>query len=62
MARATLWELPSKTKAREFYEKGKLKQNEGRFFPDRYQHGRYELVEVVIDRYVIGVPLLITSS
>lgn len=29
--------FPTKTKAREFYEKAKLEQQEGRFFPERYQ-------------------------
>ncbi len=29
--------FPNKTKAREFYEKAKLEQKEGRFFPERYQ-------------------------
>lgn len=28
--------FPTKTKAREFYEKAKLEQKEGRFFPERY--------------------------
>jgi len=36
--------FPNKTKAREFYEKAKLEQKEGRFFPERYQHGGYDLV------------------
>src|SRR5262249_59051064 len=36
--------FPTKTQAREFYEKSKLEQHEGRFFPERYQHGGYELV------------------
>lgn len=47
--------FPSKTKAREFYEKAKLEQKEGRFFPERYQHGGYELVEAVIDRYLLTI-------
>src|SRR4051812_36378481 len=34
----------TKTKAREFYEKAKLEQKEGRFFPERYHHGGYDLV------------------
>jgi len=34
----------TKTKAREFYEKAKMEQKEGRFFPERYQHGGYDLV------------------
>src|SRR5215470_17961514 len=42
----------NKTKAREFYEKAKLEQKEGRFFPERYQHGGYELVEELITRYL----------
>lgn len=46
----------SKTKAREFYEKAKLEQKEGRFFPERYQHGGYELVEAMIDRYLLTLP------
>ncbi len=41
----------TKTAAREFYEKAKAEQRAGRFFPERYQHGGYDLVETVIDRY-----------
>lgn len=41
----------TKTAAREFYEKAKAEQRVGRFFPERYQRGGYELVEVAIDRY-----------
>ena len=44
--------FPTKTKAREFYEKAKLEQKDGRFFPERYQHGGYELLEVTIHRYL----------
>ena len=44
--------FPTKTKAREFYEKAKTEQKEGRFFPERYQHGGYDTVEAVIDRYL----------
>lgn len=47
--------FPNKTKAREFYEKAKLEQKEGRFFPERYQQGGYELVEAVIDRYLLTI-------
>ena len=36
--------FPTKTAAREFYEKAKLEQKEGRFFPERYQHGGYDFV------------------
>jgi integrase len=44
--------FPTKTNAREFYEKAKLEQKEGRFFPERYQHGGYELVGELIDRFL----------
>jgi hypothetical protein len=47
--------FPNKTKAREFYEKAKLEQKEGRFFPERYQHGGYELVDAVVDRYLLTI-------
>ena len=46
----------TKTKAREFYEKAKQEQQTGRFFPERYQHGGYELVEAMIDRYLLTIP------
>ena len=42
----------NKTKARDFYEKAKLEQKEGRFFPERYQRGGYETVQEIIDRYI----------
>lgn len=44
--------FPNKTKAREFYEKAKLEQKEGRFFPERFQRGGYEMAETVLDRYL----------
>ncbi|MDR4470659.1 MAG: tyrosine-type recombinase/integrase [Nitrospira sp.] len=44
--------FPNKTKAREFYEKAKLEQKEGRFFPERYQHGGYALAEELITAHV----------
>ena len=44
--------FPTKTKAREFYEKAKLEQKEGRFFPERYQHGGYALAEDLITAHV----------
>lgn len=47
--------FPNKTKAREFYEKAKLEQKEGRFFPERYQQGGYELVAAVINRYLLTI-------
>ena len=43
--------FPTKTVARDFYEKAKLEQKEGRFFPERFQKGGYELVQMCIDRY-----------
>ena len=45
----------TKTAARDFYEKAKQEQQQGRFFPERYQHGGYELVETVIDRYLLTI-------
>ena len=47
--------FPTKTKAREFYQKAKTEQHEGRFFPERYQHGGYELVQAAIDRYLANM-------
>ena len=44
--------FPTKTQAREFYEKAKTEQHEGRFFPERYQHGGYDTVAAIIDRYL----------
>jgi len=44
--------FPTKTKAREFYAKAKTEQKEGRFFPERYQHGGYDTVAKVIDQYL----------
>jgi site-specific recombinase XerD len=41
----------TKTEARDFYEKAKQEQKQGRFFPERYQHGAYDLVADVIDRH-----------
>ena len=44
--------FPTKTKAREFYEKAKLEQKEGRFFPERYQCGGYDLVSDFLKAHV----------
>lgn len=44
--------FPTKTQAREFYEKAKLEQKGGRFFPERYQHGGYVLAEELITAHV----------
>ena len=40
------------TEARDFYEKAKLEQKEGRFFPERYQQGGYAKLEEVLDGYL----------
>ena len=42
----------TKTQAREFYEKAKQEQREGRFFPERYQHGGYQLVKDHLNQYL----------
>jgi integrase len=47
--------FPTKTKAREFYMQAKTEQHEIRFFPERYQHGGYELVQSAIDRYLVSM-------
>lgn len=44
--------FPNKTKAREFYEKAKLEQKEGRFFPERYQRGDYAKLADVIQHHL----------
>jgi len=43
----------SKTMAREFYEKAKLKQKEGRFFPERYHRRGYASAEEIIDQHLV---------
>ena len=48
--------FPSKTQARDFYEKAKQEQKSGRFFPERYQRGGYELVEDMLIRYLTTLP------
>jgi integrase len=45
-----------KTEARNFYNKAKLEQLQGRFFPERYQHGGKELASAVIDTYLATLP------
>ena len=42
----------TKTAARDFYEKAKQEQKAGRFFPERYQRGGSELIEVTIRHYL----------
>src|SRR6185295_1443574 len=44
--------FPNKTKAREFYEKAKLEQAEGRFFPERFQQGGYAKLADVIESHL----------
>jgi site-specific recombinase XerD len=44
--------FPTKTKAREFYEKAKTEQKEGRFFPERYAQHASPLATDWIDQYV----------
>ncbi len=46
----------NKTEARDFYEKAKQEQKQGRFFPERYQHGRKELASAVIANYLLTLP------
>ena len=46
----------NKTEARDFYEKAKQEQNQGRFFPERYKHGGKELASAVIANYLATLP------
>lgn len=46
----------NKTQARDFYEKAKQEQRSGRFFPERYQRGGYELVQDMLCRYLATLP------
>jgi site-specific recombinase XerD len=46
----------NKTEARDFYEKAKQEQKQGRFFPERYQHGGKELASAVIEHYLATLP------
>lgn len=43
----------TKTEARDFYEKSKQEQRQGRFFPERYQHGGYERMEELLTRHML---------
>jgi hypothetical protein len=43
----------SKTAARSFYDKAKLEQREGRFFPERYQHSAAEPIQTILDDYLL---------
>src|SRR6478609_6258830 len=51
----------TKTQAREFYEKAKTEQREGRFFPERYHH-RGPLVQAYLDRYLPTIHAKITAK
>ena len=42
----------TKTEARDFYEKAKQEQREGRFFPEKYQRGGYDLVSDYVSTYM----------
>lgn len=46
---------PTKRRHGSFYEKTKLEQQEGRFFPERYQQAGYDLVETGIDRHLLTI-------
>lgn len=46
----------TKTMAREFYEKSKREQREGRFFPERYHQHGYPLVSEWIKHYLTTLP------
>ena len=46
----------NKTEARDFYEKAKQEQKQGRFFPERYQRGGKELASAVIASYLLTLP------
>ncbi|GMV50490.1 MAG: hypothetical protein AMXMBFR67_20330 [Nitrospira sp.] len=43
--------FPTKTAAREFYEKAKREQKEGLFFPERYHRGGQALIEELLTRH-----------
>lgn len=47
--------FPNKTQAREFYEKAKQEQKQGRFFPERYQHRGREAAATVIASYLLSL-------
>jgi integrase len=46
----------NKTEARDFYEKAKQEQKQGRFFPERYHHGGKEAASAVIESYLATLP------
>ena len=48
--------FPNKTQAREFYDRAKIEQKEGRFFPDRYQRGGTQSMEKILETYLATLP------
>src|SRR4029079_9933066 len=44
--------FPTKTAAREFYEKAKKEQKDGHFFPERYQRGGHAMLKELVDRHL----------
>src|SRR4029077_11701923 len=46
----------NKTEARDFYGIAKQEQKQGRFFPERYQHGGKETAAAVIGSYLATLP------
>ena len=46
----------NKTEARDFYEKAKQEQKQGRFFPERYRHGGKAFASAVIASYLATLP------
>lgn len=53
--------FPTKTTARDFYEKAKTEQREGRFFPEKY-HQKGPLVQTFIDRYLPTIHNKVTAK
>jgi len=46
----------TKTGARDFYEKAKQEQKQGRFFPEQYRHGGKAAASAVIASYLLTLP------
>ncbi len=47
----------TKTQARDFYEKAKQEQKQGRFFPERFQQSGREAATAVIESYLLTLPV-----
>lgn len=43
----------NKTEARNFYDQAKVEQKQGRFFPDHHQRDKSEVIDGVIDDYMV---------